>query len=150
METNTVTPTNSDLEHLNLLAIFHYVVGAIGLVFACFPMIHLAIGIAMIVGAGTGMRNGDMAPAFIGYLFVGIATFLIVLGWTMAICTIISGRFIAARKNRTFSFVLAAILCFFMPFGTVLGVFTIVLLNKDSVKALYGALNGRQVRGGAN
>jgi hypothetical protein len=34
-------------------------------------------------------------------------------------------------------FVVAAIECIFMPFGTVLGVFTIIVLSRPSVKALF-------------
>jgi len=36
-----------------------------------------------------------------------------------------------------FSFIFAAILCGLFPFGTVLGVFTIIVLSKDSVKKIY-------------
>jgi len=31
----------------------------------------------------------------------------------------------------------AAVECIFMPFGTVLGVFTIIVLNRPSIKALF-------------
>jgi hypothetical protein len=130
-------PSSSDVEHLNLLAIFHYVVGGIGFLLACFPLIHLAIGIAMIAAPGVATRHGDPATAIVGYVFAGVAAFFILIGWTAAVCTIISGRLIAKRRARTFSFVTGVFLCMFMPFGTVLGVFTIILLNKESVKALY-------------
>jgi len=34
--------------------------------------------------------------------------------------------------------VLACIACAFMPFGTVLGIFTIIVLSRESVKEIYG------------
>ena len=37
-------------EYLKLLSIFHCIVGAMTALFACFPLIHLAIGIAMLCG----------------------------------------------------------------------------------------------------
>jgi hypothetical protein len=40
-------------------------------------------------------------------------------------------------EKSGFSFILACIECLSMPFGTILGVFTIIILSKDSVKALY-------------
>jgi hypothetical protein len=43
----------------------------------------------------------------------------------------------AKRRGRVFSFVVAAILCLFMPFGSVLGIFTIIVLNRLSVRQLY-------------
>jgi hypothetical protein len=33
---------------------------------------------------------------------------------------------------------MAGIACVFMPFGTVLGVFTIIVLMRDSVRRLFG------------
>ncbi len=137
MENPPPLPSNNDVEHLNLLAIFHYVVGGIGFLFACFPVIHLLIGLAMIAAPGVATRHGDPASAIVGYFFAGFATFFILIGWTAAVCTIISGYLISKRRKRMFSFVMGIFLCMFMPFGTVLGVFTIILLNKESVKALY-------------
>ena len=43
----------------------------------------------------------------------------------------------AKRRKRMFSYVMAAILCAFMPFGTVLGVFTLIVLGRESVRQLY-------------
>jgi hypothetical protein len=34
-------------------------------------------------------------------------------------------------------FAMAGVECIFMPFGTVLGVFTILVLNRQSVKELF-------------
>jgi hypothetical protein len=48
------------------------------------------------------------------------------------------GRYLRLRRKRMFSFVMACILCMFMPFGTVLGIITIVMLSRDSVRRLYG------------
>lgn len=59
---------------------------------------------------------------------------------SIAFSIILSGRFLQQRKHYWFSFVLACIACAFMPFGTVLGVFTIIVLSRDSVKAFYGIM----------
>jgi hypothetical protein len=37
----------SDEQHIQLLPIFHYVVGGMTALFACMPLIHLGIGIAV-------------------------------------------------------------------------------------------------------
>jgi len=134
-----------DEEHLKLLAIFHYVVGAIGALFACFPLIHVTLGAIMAFNPGffTEGQKGPPPPAFVGYLFMLVGAFFILVGWSAAICTIVSGRFLARRKNRMFSFVVAALLCMFVPFGTVLGVFTIIVLSKESVQQLYRATSGQ-------
>jgi len=130
---------NKDDDHLNLLATFHYIVGGLGALFACFPLIHVFIGMMMILQpefmAG---KEGSAPPAFMGFLFAGIGIVFVLLGWAAAICTIVSGRMLARRRHRMFSFVMAAFLCMFMPFGTVLGIFTIIVLSRESVRRLYG------------
>ena len=62
-----------DDEHLKLLSIFHYVVGGLAALFACFPVFHLIMGIVVIVLSTKPDASGDAPPAFIGWLFVGIA-----------------------------------------------------------------------------
>lgn len=125
---------NQDEEHLKLLSIFHYVVGGIAGFFACFPIIHLIIGIAMLAGAFG--RKGP--PPVMGLMFVMMALIFITAGWTLAICLIVSGRRLARRTNYKFCFVIACISCVFSPFGTVLGVFTIIVLVRPTVKELFG------------
>jgi len=122
-----------DEQYLKLLSVFHYVVGGLAACFACIPLIHLSIGIAMLVGAI------DDAPEFVGAFMVVIAMFAILVGWTLAVCIIIAGRCLAKRRRYMFCLVMAAISCIFMPFGTVLGVFTIIVLMRPSVKELFAA-----------
>jgi len=125
---------NKEEEHLKLLSIFHYVVGGIAGFFACIPVIHLIMGIAMLTGS---FRGGP--PVFFGLLFVMMSLTFITLGWTLAICLIVSGRRLARRKCYKFCFAIACISCAFMPYGTVLGVFTIIVLMRPSVKELFAA-----------
>lgn len=126
-----------DEEHLKLLAVFHYVVAGIGALFACFPLIHVAVGLLFFFHPGSGVGQKDLPPEWFGLIFVVIGGFFVLLGWTAAICTFISGRYLAKRRKRMFSFVMGAVLCMFMPFGTVLGVFTLIVLGRDSVRQLY-------------
>ena len=50
---------------------------------------------------------------------------------------ILAGRFLAARRRHLFCIVIAGIACMFMPMGTVLGIFTIIVLMRPSVKELF-------------
>ena len=50
---------------------------------------------------------------------------------------IIAGRFLPRRKHYLFVFVVARCECLFMPFGTILGVFTIILLSRESMKSTF-------------
>jgi hypothetical protein len=60
----------------------------------------------------------------------------ILVGWTFAALVLIAGRCIAHRNRYTFCFVLACVECLWMPFGPCLGVFTILVLNRQSVRML--------------
>ena len=102
--------------------------------FSCIPLVHLFVGLALIFGQ---IGGEDPAADLIGLLFVVIAGVIILTGWTFAVLILLSGRNLARRRRHTFCLVIAAVECLFMPFGTVLGVFTIVVLMRDSVKALF-------------
>ena len=132
---------NRDLEHLRLLAIFHYVVAAMAALVACFPLIHLTMGLVFIFApdtmSGPPGRNGAEFARIMGIFFVAFASLFILMGWTFAICVFLAGRNLARRRHYTFCLVMAAIMCIFMPFGTVLGVFTVVVLMRPSVKPLF-------------
>jgi hypothetical protein len=126
-----------DNEHLKLLSIFHYVKGGITALFACIPIIHVVFGLVLIVAPRLFGHGNDQPPAFLGWLFVILGFFIIFLGWTVAVLVLIAGRCIARRRHYTFCFVVACLECLSVPFGTVLGVFTILVLNRQSVKALF-------------
>ena len=129
--------TNQDEQHLKLLSIFHYIVGGIIALFSSFPIFHLVFGIIMIVSPDTFESKGETPPAFIGWLFAIIGGTIVIIGWVFAICVIIAGRFLSLHKHHLFCLVIAGIECIFIPFGTVLGVFTIIVLTRESTKQMF-------------
>ncbi len=130
---------NQDQEHLRLLSIFHYVVAGLSALFACIPLVHLTLGLFFIFASDKMTGPGQPPPpAFIGWFFVILAAGFILAGWTFAICVLYAGRCLAKRKRLLFCQVMAGIECAFMPFGTVLGVFTLLVLTRASVKPLFG------------
>jgi hypothetical protein len=71
------------------------------------------------------------------YLWLVILLFVVTFG----ILEILSGRFIKLRKRRTFSFIIAIINLLSIPYGTLLGIMTIIVLSRNSVKEIYIAAN---------
>ena len=132
---------NQDREHLQLLAIFHYVVAGLAAVFSFFPLLYTTVGSIFIFAArhGTAKPGEDLPPEFLGWIFAVLGSVLFLIGIAMAICILITGRSIALRKRYSFVRVMACIECFFIPFGTILGVFTIVVLSRESVRELFAA-----------
>jgi len=120
-----------DVKQLSMLATFHYVVGGITGFFSCLPLIHVTIGVLIIVGT----LNGNNPAA--GWIFLIVGALFVTLGWTLAICILMVARNLNRKTHYRFCFFMACAECIFMPFGTILGVFTIMALSKDAVKAAF-------------
>jgi hypothetical protein len=133
------TLPKQDAEHLRLLSIFHYVVGGLMALAACIPFIHLAVGLAFVSGTFGPPKPGEPSPETFGWLFIGVAVFGILSGWTIAACTVFAGRSLAQRRRYVFCMVVAGLMtvaC--VPLGTALGVFTIIVLVRPAVKQAFG------------
>ncbi len=128
-------PVNQDEEHLRLLAIFHYVVGGLTALFACFPFIHLGMGVFMLLKPEAFKPKPP--PEFVAWILIGVAAAIILTGWVLALFFVLAGRNLSRRRRYLFCQVVAGIGCVFMPFGTVLGVFTLLVLSRPSVKELF-------------
>ena len=130
---------NQDIEHLRLLEIFHYIVAGLASLFSFFPLLYTTIGAIFILVArhGTPKPGEELPPEFLGWIFVGVGSLLFLLGIAIAICILIAGRCLSRRKCYSFALVMACVECLFIPFGTILGVFTIIALSRESVKTLF-------------
>jgi hypothetical protein len=126
-----------DRQHVRILSLFHYVVGALAALFACFPIIHLVVGIGLVTGA-FGHAADEPALRLIGAVFVALATILILCGWSLAVLLIVAGTFLRRQNHYAYCLVMAGVACAFFPFGTVLGVFTIVVLSRPTVRDAFG------------
>jgi len=126
-----------DEQHLDLLSVFHYVVAGLTAAFSCMFLVHVVMGITMLTGEFD--FGGQAQPKVFAWLFILFPSAFILMGWTLAVCMIAAGVRLKRRTSRTFCLVVAAVECFLMPFGTVLGVFTILVLMKEPVRQLFAA-----------
>lgn len=124
-------------KYLDLLSIFHYVVGAFVALFSCIPFIHFFIGLAVVSGVFGQSSDGSEMPMFFGWIFMLVGAMCILIGWSIAVCIILTGRKLKARRGWLFCVVVAGVECMFTPFGTVLGVLSLMLLTRDSVKQAF-------------
>jgi hypothetical protein len=140
----------SDDSQLNTLRILHYVWGGLCAAFSCLFLIHIIMGAAIVGGAfnpppttaPTPVGAAPRFPAAFGWMFIIMGAIALLMGWATAICNFVSARAIAQRKWRVFSIVVSAVNCMAMPLGTALGVFTLVVLLRESVAAQYGPFRG--------
>lgn len=133
---------DEDLKHLRWLSTGFYVYAGLMALFSLFPVVHLAIGIAMVAGAFPETDGKPPPPAFFGWFFIVFAGLFILSGMALAACNLLAARFLKQQTKYVFCFVIAAVDCMFAPFGTVLGVFTILVLLRDPVKQLFNRIPG--------
>jgi hypothetical protein len=126
---------DDDIRHLDLLGIFHFLFAALLAVCGLLPVFHLLFGLGILSGAFPG--GGQGPPAFVGAAFTLIALFAILFSWGLALIVALAGRHLKDRTGYTFCIIVAAIECTMFPFGTALGIFTLIVLMRPSAKALF-------------
>jgi hypothetical protein len=128
--------TAEDVSHLKILAICHYVYGGLliftGLIFT------LYIGFGALIMTKPEIfdnnRNGP-PPDFLGPLIAGLGVVLVLLFAAVGVTMIFAGRSLSRHRNWMFCMVMACLVLLNIPMGTVLGIFTIIVLNRPQVKA---------------
>lgn len=134
---------SEDAEQLKVLSVFHYVMAALLVVIGCIAAAYFAFAGFVVAEMFKAMPPSAAAPPpprELGWIFGGIGAVLAIGFLVMATLHFMCGRWLAARRNRSFCFIVACICCAFVPLGTILGIFTIVVLNRPSVRALFDRL----------
>jgi hypothetical protein len=129
-----------DRGHLNLLSVFHFVGAGLAALGIVFVLLHYTLMSAVMHSAAAWDKGRAAAPPtefFDAFKWV----YLVLGGWygTSLVLNLLAGVYLRAQKHRTFCLVVAGLNCLHMPLGTVLGIFTIVVLVRDSVGAAFEA-----------
>lgn len=132
-----------DREHLSLLAVFHWVFAGLSLLSLLFLVVHYLVMRGMMSNpdfweqgqnspGGAPFNPADFFAWFqLFYLFAGIALL------AQVVLNILSAVYLRRSRHRRFSQVVAGLDCLSMPLGTILGVFTLIVLGRDSVRRRY-------------
>ncbi len=130
---------HTDDEQLQLLSVFHFVLAGIVSLVSLLPLIYLGMGLAMMsrLGVAGGPGGGELPPLFVGCLITTIGGLFLVAAVGYALSLFLAARYLAARRRHMFCVVVAAISCAFSPLGTVLGVFTLIVLYRPSVREQF-------------
>ena len=131
---------NQDQEHLRLLSVFHYVMAGLACLLPLVSLLYIGLGVAMLNGkmpsSSPAAAHGDLIGA--GF-FVAVGCMFFFVGVVGAVLNILAGRALARRERRNLCLVVASLNCLHMPLGTLLGVFTLIVLARPSVQALFNA-----------
>ncbi len=128
-------PRSRAEQQLGNLAIAYYVVGGLTIPFSLIFLVHIGLGAAMVNGSLDGGANPP--PEAMGWVFMALGSFAVLLGMTMGVLTIYAGRCLAQQKHLIFIYILAGIMCSSFPIGTAIGVLTFMALGNDDAKALF-------------
>jgi hypothetical protein len=131
-----------DSDHLQILSILYYVMAGFAALGGCVPFVYFGIGAILIGGAAAaeGEPEGRAGLAMFGGVIIVFATVIAVLIWGHAICLFLTGKYLSQSRHHLFCFLNACLLCLNAPFGTALGIFTIIVLSRQSVKQRFEAV----------
>jgi hypothetical protein len=131
---------SSDLQHLKLIGIFHYVLGGLAVIGIAFLLVHYMI-MNTVFSNPKIFQNQPNQPPFdpVQFWHVFIWMYVLVGAWGIAslIANVVSGFCIQTRRARMFSLVVAGFNCINFPFGTALGIFTFIVLLRPSMPGIY-------------
>jgi hypothetical protein len=143
-QTNPLSPDSLrqsivDEEHLRLLSIGYVVSAGMNAFFSLFGLMYAAMGLV----AGSFMKftppqpGQPDPPVFIGWIFslVGVSIFVIMV--TLGVLKLLVWRRLKQRRSRIFCMVVAALSALSVPYGTVLCIFTFLVLSRPSVSRLF-------------
>jgi hypothetical protein len=126
-----------DQEHLRLLGIFHYIAAGLACFLPFASLVYIGMGVAMVNGKFPAAPHAAGTPNLGGWFFIAIGVFIFFFGLLGAVLNFLAARAIIRRERHTLVLVVAGLNCMHMPLGTLLGVFTFVVLARPSVKALF-------------
>jgi hypothetical protein len=126
-------------EHVRLLAIFHFVYAGIAFLGSLVPVFWLLTASIWWPELSDEIRRESSgAPvAASGAVALAFASFGVLLAWVWAGVLVVSGRNLLAQRNHTFCMVVAGIACLSVPLGTILGITSLVILNREEVRQLF-------------
>lgn len=127
---------NSSDDFLTLVSVFHFVVGGFQMLLSLIGVVYLVIGIAIGSGALETAKS-SAPPEAMGWIFGGFGVVITLIFLTLGGLSIKAGINIRKRKNRMFCMVVDAILCLMIPFGTIVGIFGLVMLTKPEVEETF-------------
>jgi hypothetical protein len=147
------------LDRLRLLSLGYYISGAIGAAFVSFLLIHffVLLGMSFIpesqwntsprssstmqqaspVPSPSGSQSAKVnqgPPTLMFRIVAGIIGVIIIGGWTLGALTVYAGHCIKKRKHKVFIYVIAAVNCIWIPYGTLLAIATIILFQWPEVQ----------------
>lgn len=130
----------TDLHHLKLLSIFYYISAGLQVLGGCLGLIYFIVGLGVALAPPpdtSDAQNTEEAQQVVGGVFMLLGGCIGLLCIVLVVLAIMTGISLNTQRRRTLCLITAAITCLNIPLGTVLGIFTFVVLSRASVVALF-------------
>ncbi|MGB8222052.1 MAG: hypothetical protein WCF10_05670 [Polyangiales bacterium] len=144
-----------DREHLSALSIGHFIMSGLSVLGAVPILVYGVAGTKLMdeIGTDLSMAMGDIPGqagadalganpnamlADLGALVNAVIVAGVVLAVVSAVHLLVVGVVMRQRRWWTFCYLTGWGECLMFPFGTILGVFTIIVLSRPTVKRLFG------------
>lgn len=133
----------ADDEHLRLLSWGYVLSGIMTGLFSLLGLFYAAMGLIMSrffaeVAKSPGQVE-QIPPESVGTIIGIFGALFFLIAITLALAKLWAARCIKRRESRTFCQLVGAITCLGIPYGTVLGVCTFLLLGRPSVATKFDA-----------
>jgi hypothetical protein len=133
-----------DADHLHLLGVLHFVLAGLAVIGLGFLFLHYTLMQSLLSNPEMwkNQQGGGPPPK---EFFAIFKWFYLIFGVGLSaggLGNVLSGIFIWKKKHRIFSLVVAGLNCIQFPFGTALGVFSFIVLYRDSVCESYESSEG--------
>jgi hypothetical protein len=147
-------------ERLRILMIGFYIRGGMMAVFGFFFLIYVAMfaGISFIPESAwsqpspaanasptpslsvtpSAHQNSGAPPVIMFRIMAGIFSVVTFLIWVVGGLTAYAGRCIQKRRHQLLIHIMAALNCLFIPYGTLLGIFTFIILGSPAAGREFG------------
>lgn len=131
-------PPRDPADSLDLLAMAHYAVAALWAMVSLIPAIWIYVGHELATPSAL-LAVGEPPPLPPSPLAAIFALALLLAGFAGGALTLWGGRCLATRRRLRVALVAAAVVCLFVPIGTVLGAVTWSILQRPAVRSSFAS-----------
>jgi hypothetical protein len=131
-----------DRSHLSVLAICYWVWGGFIVLISLISLIYIVLGIAFVSGAfstASTQSTSPPPPPEVGWFFIGFGLIFLLLGQLIGWLNVLVGFSLRKHRRWLLCNIVAGLNCLSIPLGTVLGIFTFVVLARPAVKSQFNS-----------
>lgn len=122
--------------NLNTFYTLHIVKGILTLCFSVFFILYAVMGVffGAIIELDPTQQDAPFNP---GIIFIIIGIIGVIISVTLGVLNLLASKYIKEKRNYNFIFAVAIVNCLTGMLGILLGVFTLIELNKPEIKHVF-------------